>query len=118
MVKGGLLIDTHSPSVLSPSHPVSLAIHLGIDPTSTAMLWDRLSRRGYSDEKIRENVQCEIMRTVEEEIEECFGGNGARPTGESSCEIMKLHSNQVEDLEKNADLIMNWILKYLKHDSN
>ena len=62
-------------------------------------LWARLEKRGYSTPKIQENVQCEIMMVVAEEANESY-----KP------EVVKyLQSNSVDDMERNADTIIDWV---------
>ena len=38
----------------------------------TATLYERLSDRGYSEKKIRENVECDIFQVVVEEAKDSF----------------------------------------------
>ena len=38
----------------------------------TATLYDRLAARGYSEKKIRENVECDIFQVVVEEAKEAY----------------------------------------------
>jgi broad-specificity NMP kinase len=53
---GGCVVDTHSLIDYFPERWFSLVVCLQTDNT---VLFDRLSRRGYSQNKVSENVQCE-----------------------------------------------------------
>ncbi len=69
--------------------------------TDNTTLFDRLKARGYSEKKISENVECEIFGTLEEEAKESYKE-----------EIVKvLKSDNSDDMEKNADLVVEWLKK-------
>jgi broad-specificity NMP kinase len=38
-------------------------------------LYDRLKARNYSDKKIKENIECEIMEVTSEEVRDTFPEN-------------------------------------------
>jgi adenylate kinase len=40
--------------------------------TENSVLWNRLTSRGYSAEKVQENVQAEIMQVILEEAREAY----------------------------------------------
>lgn len=63
------IIETHIIEAI-PSNLIDLVIHLKV-PT-TEILYDRLAERNYSPDKIRENVECEIMQIIQGEIYEKF----------------------------------------------
>jgi len=66
------IIETHIIDAI-PSKMIDLVIHLKV-PT-TEILYDRLAERDYTPDKIRENVECEIMQIIEMEIYENFKKN-------------------------------------------
>lgn len=66
------IIETHIVDAI-PSKMIDLVIHLKV-PT-TEILYDRLAERDYPPDKIRENVECEIMQIIEMEIYEKFKKN-------------------------------------------
>lgn len=68
MSGGGCVIDYHSCG-LFPERWIQLVVVLR---TSTEALHDRLTRRGYSERKTRENMECEIFGVVEEEARESY----------------------------------------------
>jgi adenylate kinase len=57
------VVDFHSPEVLEMDFGV--VVHLTCE---THTLYDRLQQRGYSEAKLQENLACEIMGVVQEEI--------------------------------------------------
>ena len=59
-----LIIESHTINVI-PRKLVDLVILL---KTSTNIHFDRLVSRGYSNEKIQENIDCEIMQVVHEDV--------------------------------------------------
>ena len=96
LARGGCIVDTHSMIDYFPQRWFQLVIVLRTDNT---ILFDRLKRRGYSDEKVRENVDCEIVQVVLDEAMDSYEE-----------EIVKqLVSNSVDDLENNVDMISSWL---------
>jgi adenylate kinase len=67
--------------------------------TDTEKLYDRLSARGYSEQKRAENMECEIMQIVAEAAKESYPPEM----------VHELSSNTVEDLENNVDRIVSWL---------
>ena len=75
------------------------------------MLYERLQNRNYSEEKIKENVECEIFQTLLEEARESYNIDI----------VHELDSNTPDDMDKNLDQIIQWIaswktLKFLYDD--
>lgn len=67
--EGGYLIEFHSVECLDPE----VVDHVIVLRTDIGELGRRLEARGYSEEKIRENIECEIFQVVYEEAMEMFG---------------------------------------------
>merc|ERR1712062_29271 len=67
--------------------------------TDNGVLYDRLRQRNYKEEKIRENIECEIMKIISEEAR----------NGYKEDVVVYLNSNTVEDMEENSSNIVNWI---------
>lgn len=74
--------------------------------TDNTILFDRLSKRGYSEDKIANNIQAEIFQTIYDEALEAFG--------ESLVE--QLQSNVTEDLERNVDIVMRRLSDLMKKE--
>lgn len=68
MAAGGVVVDHHS-SDFFPERFFDLVVVLQTDNT---LLYDRLKARGYSEKKIQENVQCEIMHVPCEEAQRSY----------------------------------------------
>lgn len=86
--------------------------------TDNTLLYDRLVQRylvnvnnyihfcrGYNQDKLSNNVQCEIFQTILEEARDMYNKDI----------VFELISNFPEDLEKNVDIILKFINEW-KHD--
>ncbi|GLC33723.1 hypothetical protein PLESTB_000108700 [Pleodorina starrii] len=95
MGDGGNIVDHHGCDFF-PERWFDLVVVLQANNTE---LYDRLQKRGYSQKKVNENVQCEIMMVVMEEASESY-----RP------EIVKpLPNDNTDDLERNVATIAGWV---------
>ena len=88
---GGLIIDFHTSSFF-PRDWFDLIVVLRADNT---VLYDRLSEKGYSQDKISENIQCEIFNVVSEEVHEAFAADI----------IIELESTEASQVEENIEKI-------------
>ncbi|KAL7667689.1 hypothetical protein ACOME3_010496 [Neoechinorhynchus agilis] len=88
------LFDYHSGEVL-PKRWINRGFILRCD---TAVIFDRLEARGYSNDKIQENVQCEIYGIV---TEEC--------TNKFKDRVIEIRSDTLAMLESNVNDISSWI---------
>jgi adenylate kinase len=91
--EGGCILDFHTSDFI-PDDWVNLVVLIRCDNT---ILYDRLKARGYSDKKIKENIECEIMEVTSEEVRESFAEE----------KIVELRGEQVEDMSKNLDCVIN-----------
>ncbi|KAJ2787317.1 factor activating pos9 [Coemansia interrupta] len=91
MADGGMCIDFHTCGFF-PERWFDLVVVLRAD---TKKVYDRLEARGYKQNKISENVECEIMQVVLDEAHESY-----KPEL-----ILELQSNTVEDMEENVEKI-------------
>ena len=101
---GGWVIDWHSCD-LFPLRWIDLVVVLRCERTD--VLFDRMKDRGYADEKVQENLDAEIFGVVAEEAREGFGDEGG-------CEVVELKSETVEDLESNAERVLEWVQAWVK----
>ena len=60
--------------------------------TDNEILYPRLEKRGYSEKKIQENVECEIMCVVVEDARESYREDI----------VWELPSNTVEEMDDNV----------------
>ena len=91
--EGGNILDFHSSSFL-PEKAINLVVLLRCNNTE---LYDRLKARGYSDKKITENIDCEIMEVTSEEVKDSYKEDI----------IVELKSEKIEDMETNLDKVIN-----------
>lgn len=92
---------------------IDLVITLHTDNTT---LYDRYTTRNYSQRKIDENIDCEIMNVIGAESREYYEGvdeDGER-TGEEevTTTVVELVSDTEEDLEGNVERLMRWVEKW------
>ena len=99
-VAGGLVLEHHSCSFF-PERWFDLVLVLR---TNNTELYDRLKQRGYTENKIRENVECEIMQVVADEAIESFPREGV---------VQQLVSESLSDLESNTSRIESWIFSWI-----
>ena len=97
MKLGGNIVDFHSSSFF-PEDWFQLVVLLRCNNTE---LYDRLKARDYSDKKITENIDCEIMEVTADEVRESY----------NSDIILELKSEVIDDMEKNIDLVIDWLIK-------
>jgi len=85
--KGGMIVDYHS-SEFFPERFFSHVIVLTCGREDTKILYERLEQRdGYTKEKIRQNVECEIFGECVEEAKEAYTGEG----------VVHVRSNETEE---------------------
>ena len=93
--KGGIILEFHSCDFF-PERWFQLVVLLRCDNTN---LYDRLKARGYNDQKITENIECEIFGELAQEVEESY-----QP------EItMELNSANIEEMEQNLQAVIERI---------
>ncbi|CAM9302500.1 unnamed protein product [Choristocarpus tenellus] len=93
--EGGNVFDFHSCEFF-PDSWFDMVVVLRAE---TSVLYDRLVARGYAENKVSENVECEIMQVVLEEARDTF-----------QMDILhEVESNNVEDLEANVEKVARWL---------
>ena len=101
--QGGCIIDWHACD-LFPQSWIDLVVVLRTDSTH---LYDRLKARGYSEAKLQENLDSEIMEVLLSEARESYDAEL----------VVELQSIEAEDIENNIERIEAWI-KNWKLDHN
>eukprot|EP00039_Didymoeca_costata_P004328 m.72682 g.72682 ORF g.72682 m.72682 type:complete len:171 (-) comp12346_c0_seq2:846-1358(-) len=91
IASGGKIIDYHACDFF-PERYFQLVVVLRTDNT---VLWDRLQARGYTESKIQENVQAEIMQVVLEDARESYKQEI----------ILELVNNTPDEMESNLELV-------------
>ena len=102
LAAGGAGVDHHG-SDFFPERFFDLILVL---TTDTATLWDRLAARGYAEAKVRENVQCEIMRVCADEAIAAY----------PAAAVTVAPSDTVEDMEANVDAAVEWAGAWSKRE--
>jgi len=91
---GNAIVDFHSCDFL-PVEWFDTVIVLRAD---TAVLYDRLQARCYSDAKVRQNVDCEIFQVLLDEARSVF----------DSSMVREMVNNNNNDLLKNVAEVVAW----------
>mmetsp|Transcript_11642 Transcript_11642/g.13540 ORF Transcript_11642/g.13540 Transcript_11642/m.13540 type:complete len:206 (+) Transcript_11642:66-683(+) len=92
--QGNLVADYHA-CELFPERWFDLILVLRAD---THVLYDRLVKRGYSENKRNENMQCEIMQVVLDEARESYAKEI----------VQELRSNTLQEMEQNVERVEAW----------
>ncbi|OCT54785.1 Adenylate kinase isoenzyme 6 HBR1 [Cladophialophora carrionii] len=100
--QGGWVIDWHSTAGFAVRW-VDLVVVLRCEETD--VLFDRLTARGYKDNKVQENMDAEIFGVVSEEAKEGWEEEG---------QVVELKSVHAEDIEENAERILQWVKDWVK----
>lgn len=95
---GGNVVDYHSCDFF-PERWFDLVVVLTCDNT---VLYERLEARGYSDKKVQENVQCEIMMVLVQEAHDSYDEEI----------VVVLPSNTPAEMESNVGRIAQWAAAY------
>ena len=98
MAEGGKVVDFHTCDFF-PERWFDLVVVLRVDNTT---LFDRLQKRGYSDKKVAENVECEIMEVVVQEARESYAPEI----------VQELTSRTVEEMESNVERVLMWVQQW------
>lgn len=88
---GGIIFDFHATDIV-PKEVIDYVIVLRC---TSDILYKRLQERGYSPEKITENVDAEIFRVILDEVIEDYPEN----------KIIEIQSDQMADLDLSLDKI-------------
>lgn len=95
MDEGGNIVDYHGCDFF-PERWFDCVVVLQTDNT---ILYDRLSRRGYKESKLSNNVECEIFQVLLEEAKESYAEDKA----------VALKSDTIEDISRNVATLTDWI---------
>lgn len=98
--KGGAIVDWHCCEIF-PERLIDLVVVLRTD---NSKLHERLTKRNYKDNKIQENLDCEIMEVILTEARESYIPEI----------VIELRSDKAEDLDENVDRISAWVENWIK----
>jgi adenylate kinase len=97
--EGGAVLDFHS-SGFFPERWFDLVVLLRCGNTA---LYDRLAARGYTQKKIEENLECEILEVCAEEARESY-----KPEV-----LLELLSESEEDVQANLTTVLGFLQKWV-----
>ncbi|XP_027359213.1 adenylate kinase isoenzyme 6 homolog [Abrus precatorius] len=95
MEEGGNIVDYHGCDFF-PERWFDYVIVLQTDNT---ILYDRLSKRGYKDSKISNNIECEIFQVLLEEAKESYPED----------RVVAMKSDTIEDVSRNVATLTDWV---------
>jgi len=99
----GCVVDYHICEIF-PERWFDLVLVLRTD---TEVLYDRLTARGYSDDKRSENMESEIMQVILEEAREAYDQNI----------VHEVKSNTVGEMESTVQRIEQWVEQWIRDNS-
>lgn len=77
--------------------------------TDSTKLYDRLKARQYTEQKLQENMDSEIMEVLLEEARDSYDEDI----------VVELRSDTAEDIEGNVERIETWIVNWKRdHDKS
>ena len=95
---GGLIVDFHG-AELFPERWFDLVLVLRAE---NSILYPRLQSRCYSEKKLTENMEAEIMQVVLDEARESYKEEI----------VIELRSDAVEDIESNVQRVLQWMQQW------
>nr|TKR99705.1 adenylate kinase isoenzyme 6-like isoform X1 [Populus alba] len=95
MEEGGNIVDYHGCDFF----PERWFDQVVVLQTDNSVLYDRLSKRGYSETKISNNMECEIFQVLLEEAKESY------PEGI----VVALRSDSIDDITNNIATLTHWL---------
>ncbi|KAJ4841205.1 Adenylate kinase isoenzyme 6 [Turnera subulata] len=95
MEEGGNIVDYHG----SDFFPERWFDRVVVLQTDNSVLFDRLSKRGYPETKIKNNIECEIFQVLLEEAKENYPEDI----------VVALRSDSIEDMSRNVATLTEWL---------
>ncbi|GFQ02088.1 adenylate kinase isoenzyme 6 homolog [Phtheirospermum japonicum] len=95
MEEGGNIVDHHGCDFF----PERWFDRVVVLQTDNPVLYDRLTKRGYTGKKLSNNVECEIFQVLLEEAKESY----------SEDIVVALRSDCIYDIEKNVSTLTDWV---------
>ncbi|CAI8586633.1 unnamed protein product [Vicia faba] len=95
MEEGGNIVDYHGCDFF-PERWFDYVVVLQTDNT---ILFDRLTKRGYKESKLSNNVESEIFQVLLEEAKESYAED----------KVIALKSNTIEDIDSNVATLTDWV---------
>ncbi|XP_021773812.1 adenylate kinase isoenzyme 6 homolog [Chenopodium quinoa] len=109
MEEGGVIVDYHGCEFF----PERWFDRVVVLQTENSILYDRLSKRGYTGSKLTNNIECEIFQTLLEEAKDSYQEDV----------VVAMKSDSIDDIEKNVADLTDWVASWcttqsVESDSN
>ncbi|XP_065873336.1 adenylate kinase isoenzyme 6 homolog [Euphorbia lathyris] len=95
MQEGGNIVDYHGCDFF----PERWFDRVVVLQTENSILYDRLTKREYSQKKISNNIECEIFQILLEEAKDSY----------SEDIVVALRSDSIEDISRNVGTLTDWV---------
>ncbi|XP_062166281.1 adenylate kinase isoenzyme 6 homolog [Alnus glutinosa] len=95
MEGGGNLVDYHGCDFF----PERWFDRVVVLQTDNSVLYDRLSKRGYTGSKLSNNIECEIFQVLLQEAKESYPEDI----------VVALKSDTIEDITRNVESLTDWV---------
>ncbi|XP_071700866.1 adenylate kinase isoenzyme 6 homolog [Rutidosis leptorrhynchoides] len=95
MEEGGNIVDHHGCDFF----PERWFDHVVVLRTENSVLYDRLTKRGYSGAKLTNNIECEIFQVLLEEAKDNY----------EEKIVVEMKSDSVEDMNRNIAGLTEWV---------
>ncbi|XP_057546105.1 adenylate kinase isoenzyme 6 homolog [Amaranthus tricolor] len=98
MEEGGIIVDYHGCDFF----PERWFDRVVVLQTENSILYDRLSKRGYTGSKLSNNIECEIFQVLLEEAKDSYHEDI----------VVALRSDSIDDMDNNVSDLTNWVASW------
>ncbi|GAB4846812.1 Adenylate kinase isoenzyme 6 [Ancistrocladus abbreviatus] len=98
MEEGGIIIDYHGCDFF-PERWFDCVVGL---QTENSILYDRLSKRGYTGVKLLNNIDCELFQVLLEEAKESYPEDI----------VVAMRSDSIDDIRSNVGALKGWVTSW------
>ncbi|KAL0390142.1 UNVERIFIED_CONTAM: Adenylate kinase isoenzyme 6 [Sesamum calycinum] len=95
MEEGGNIVDHHGCDFF----PERWFDRIVVLQTDNSVLYDRLTKRGYTGKKLSNNIECEIFQVLLEEAKDSYQENI----------VTAVRSDSIDDINRNVSALTDWI---------
>ncbi|KAJ9546104.1 hypothetical protein OSB04_025811 [Centaurea solstitialis] len=95
MEEGGNIVDHHGCDFF----PERWFDRVVVLQTENSVLYDRLTKRGYSGAKLTNNIECEIFQVLLEEAKDSYPEDI----------VVAMKSDSIDDMNRNVTTITDWV---------
>lgn len=95
MEEGGNIVDHHGCDFF----PERWFDRIVVLQTDNSVLYDRLTKRGYTGKKLSNNIECEIFQVLLEEAKDSYREDI----------VVALRSDCIDDIHRNVSTLTDWV---------